>query len=140
MLSCDRRRGFRIPLEIFLNQYVRERLVRGLSSNISPTGLYLQQARPIRSRLPDTSVVGLEFELPGTGEVIWARGEVCYAADGDEFAVGMGVRFTGMARAHERLVRDYCVEARRSHLSELLQGIRAPARAVSGAGRALAYA
>lgn len=140
VLSCDRRRGYRIPLEIFLNQYVRDRLVRSLSSNISPSGLYLQRARPLRSQLPEASVVGLEFELPGTGEIIWARGEVCYAADGDEFAIGMGVRFTAMANAHVRIVRDYCVEARRTHLSELLQGIRQPDRASVRAGRVLAYA
>ncbi|WP_428266584.1 PilZ domain-containing protein [Haliangium sp.] len=125
MLSRDRRLGFRIPLEIFLNQYVRDRLVRGLTSNISPTGLYLQSARPLRTSLPHAEAIGLEFELPGTGELIWARGEVCYQ-DRDTFAIGTGIHFAAMARAHQRLIRDWCVEARRRHLSQLLQGIRQP--------------
>lgn len=123
MLSRDRRTGFRVPLEIFLNQYVRDRLVRGLTTNVSPSGLFLQTARPLRSRLPAAPAIGLEFELPGTGEVIWARGEVCYE-DADAYAVGTGIRFTGMASIHERLLREYCVEARHRHLSSLLQGIR----------------
>lgn len=130
MLSRDRRSGYRVPLELFLNQYVGDRLVRGLTANIGPTGLYLQTARPLRSQLPAAGVVGLEFELPGTGEVIWARGEICYAA-GDDFAMRSGIRFTGMASLHARLLRDYCIEARHRHLNSLLQGIRTP-----GAGRA----
>jgi PilZ domain len=129
VLSRDRRSGYRVPLELFLNQYVGDRLVRGLTANIGPTGLYLQTARPLRSRLPAAGVVGLEFELPRTGEVIWARGEICYAS-GDTYAMGSGIRFTGMASLHERLLRDFCIEARHRHLGNLLQGIRTP-----GAGR-----
>ena len=64
-----------------------------------------------------------------SGEVIWARGEICYAS-GDTYAMRSGIRFTGMASLHERLLRDFCIEARHQHLSTLLQGIRTP-----GAGR-----
>lgn len=126
MLSRDRRTGYRVPLEIFLNQYARDRLVRGLTTNIGPTGMFLQTARAPHSQPPATQVVGLEFELPGTGEVIWARGEICYAA-ADSYALGAGIRFTGMARLHARLLRDFCAEARHQHLNGLLQGIRTPA-------------
>lgn len=138
MLSRDRRSGYRVPLEMFLNQYVGDRLVRGLTTNIGPTGLYLQTARPVRSQLPSAQIVGLEFELPGTGEIIWARGEICYAAN-DSYATGAGIRFTGMAGLHERMLRDYCIEARHHHLSSLLQGIRAPGtRPATSRGTALA--
>jgi hypothetical protein len=140
VLSRDRRSGYRVPLDLFLNQYIGDRLVRGLTTNIGPTGLYLQTARPLRSQLPSAQIVGLEFELPGTGEVIWARGEICYAAN-DSYAVGAGIRFTGMASLHERMLRDYCIEARHHHLSSLLQGIRKPgarAATVRGAVPALA--
>ncbi len=108
----DRRSGPRIALEIFLNQYVRDRLVRGLTQNISPAGLYLQTARSPRSCLPQVDAVALEFELPGTGEVIWARGELCHQAR-DHFALGAGIRFAGMAQAHAQLIRDYCCAAER---------------------------
>lgn len=137
MLSRDRRSGYRVPLEMFLNQFVGDRLVRGLTTNIGPTGLYLQTARPLRSQLPSAQVVGLEFELPGVGEVIWARGEICYAAN-DAYATGAGIRFTGMASLHERMLRDYCIEARHHHLSSLLQGIRTPGARPASRSAALA--
>lgn len=127
MLTHERRLGFRVPLEMFLNQYVRDRLVRGLTCNISDTGMYLQTAAPLRNRSPGTQVVGLEFELPGTGEVIWARGEICHA-ERDGYAVGTGIRFTAMPRIHARLLRDFCIESRHIHLNGLLQRIREPGR------------
>lgn len=124
MPSRDRRLGFRVPLEIFLNQYDRDRLDRGLTCNISDTGVYLQTALPFRNRsAAGAHVVGLEFELPGTGEIIWARGEICHFQH-DGYALGKGIRFTAMPRLHARMVRDFCVESRRVHLSHMLQRIR----------------
>ena len=49
---------------------------------------------------------GLEFELPGTGEIIWAGAECRFDAVGSDFHL-TGLRFTAMARKHERLIRDY---------------------------------
>ena len=49
-------------------------------------------------------VVGLEFELPGTGEVIWARGAVCHERRGGPLT-SAGVRFDAMPRVHARLGR-----------------------------------
>jgi c-di-GMP-binding flagellar brake protein YcgR len=126
MLSRDRRLGFRVPLEIFLTQYIRERPFRGLTSNISDTGLYLETVKTAQPRLAaGRATVGLEFELPGTGEIIWARGEVCYGQP-DGYTLGCGVRFTAMPLVHARLVREYCIEARRAHLNALLDRIRNP--------------
>jgi hypothetical protein len=68
-------------------------------------------------------VVSLEFELPGTGETIWARGEVTHDSLDDYFH-GQGIRFTGMARLHARMLRDWCVEKRRTQLAGMLDRIR----------------
>jgi c-di-GMP-binding flagellar brake protein YcgR len=126
MPSRDRRLGFRVPLEIFLNQYIRDRPFRALTCNLSDTGVYLHRAESAAGPPPaETTVVSLELELPGTGEIVWARGEVCYEQR-DAFVRGAGVRFTAMARRHARLIRDFCVESRRSHLAELLERIRTP--------------
>lgn len=126
MLSRDRRLGYRVPLEMFLTQYIHERPFRGLTANISDTGLYLETVKAAGPHLgPDNTTVGLEFELPGTNEVIWARGEVCYDRL-DHYTLGWGVRFTAMPRIHARLVRDYCIEARHAHLDALLDRIRRP--------------
>jgi len=123
MATRDRRLGFRVPLELFLTQYVRDRPVRSLACNLSDTGIYLQSVSLSGVLAATDGPIGLEFELPGTGEVIWARGEVCYA-DGDDMVAGTGIRFTGIPTVHARLIRDYCIERRRTHLGQLLARIR----------------
>jgi urease gamma subunit len=120
-MQQERRFGFRIPLEMFLSQYTHDRHERGLTANISETGVYVNKVLAPTARGGRT--VALEFELPGTGEIVWARGEVCYDTLDDLFH-GQGIRFTGMARAHQRLVHDYCIERRRARLSLLLDRIR----------------
>lgn len=121
MMSHDRRLGYRVPLEMFLNEYVQDRAHRALTVNISETGIYLNKVITSISR--PTRVVGLEFELPGTGEMIWARGEVCYDSLDDYFH-GQGVRITGIPKVHAKMLRDYCIEKRRAQLGELLDRIR----------------
>ena len=130
MSARDRRLGFRIPLEIFLNKYVDDQPFRALTSNLSDTGIFLQVVNnPKISWTPKIGTpVGLEFELPGTNEVIWARGEICYEND-VSIVRGAGVCFRAMPTVHARLIRDYCVETRRAHLSSLLERIRQPALA-----------
>jgi len=100
----DRRGDTRIRPEMFLNQYVRDQPYRALATNVSPTGLFVQKlVMPFMRHAP---TVGLEFELPGTGEIIWAGAECRYDAVGSDFHL-TGMRFTAMARKHERLIRDY---------------------------------
>lgn len=125
MPARDRRLGFRIPLEMFLNQYWKEKKIRALTANVSDTGVRLQVVKAPWLKVPDGSVVGLEFELPGTGEVVWARGEVCHEED-DAYTHSIGIRFTAMARTHARMIRDFCVESRRERLGSLLARIREP--------------
>lgn len=127
MSSRDRRLGFRVPLEIFLNEYIKEQPFRALTANVSDTGVYLHRVKDPVGDEVDGQVVGLEFELPGTGEVIWARGEICHGQD-ERMVWSSGVRFTAMARTHARLLRDYCIEARRRRLGTLLERIRHPDR------------
>ena len=117
----DRRVGFRIPFEVMFTSYVRDRPVRALAADLSDTGIGLAT---VAGRAPEPGgVVGVELELPGGGDSIWARGEVCHARPGD-LASGLGVRFVAMARAHARLLRDFVVESRRAHLGGLLARIR----------------
>jgi hypothetical protein len=119
MTSRDRRYTARVQLEMFLNEYVADRLHRGVATNVSETGLYLESL-PVRRR---EGVLQLEFQLPGTGETIWARGEVTHQVRDDYFH-GAGVRLVGIARLHARLLRDYVVERRREQLRTLLHAVR----------------
>lgn len=114
LLDIERRRDPRVRLEMFLNQYVDDCPTRALAANVSHTGLFVQR---LAERQPPWSVrspppsVGLEFELPGTGEIIWAAAEPRFDVSGDYLQV-CGLRFVGMARKHERLLREFVTEKR----------------------------
>jgi c-di-GMP-binding flagellar brake protein YcgR len=124
----DRRIGLRVPLEIFVNQYIADRPCRALTTNVSETGIHLTRVTLPRRPAAAERLVGLELELPGTGEVIWARGEICYQQRGGALTA-TGVRFDAMPRIHARLVRDFCHERRRSRLAAMLDRVRTPAAA-----------
>jgi hypothetical protein len=97
-----------------MNQYVRDEPFKALALDVSETGLAIRKPT---ERIPHTRVVGLELELPGTGEIIWASAEPRFhsVSARDHFS---GLHFLGMARKHERLIRDY-VRERRERLLRL---------------------
>ncbi len=120
----DRRLGFRIPFETMVTSYVHDRPVRGLAANLSDTGLSMSAITMLAP--PPGLVIGLEIDLPGEPESIWAAGQICYRRDDkNELASGLGVRFLAMARSQARTIRDFCVEARRKNLGAMLARIRA---------------
>ncbi len=118
----ERRLGFRIPFETMVTSYVHDRPVRGLAQNLSDSGISVSAISMLAP--PAGLVVGLEIDLPGTDESIWAAGRICYRKE-DKLACGLGVRFLAMATSQARIVRDFCIEARRRHLGSLLARIRA---------------
>jgi hypothetical protein len=128
--SNGRRDVDRIPFEMFLNQYVDEKLERGMTTNVSPTGMYLH--RPLkRMRARQHRFVQLEFKLPETSEVIWARGEVRHDElelppwrRDSEMVHGSGVRLLEMPRAHARMWRDFVYERKRQRLQQILELVR----------------
>ena len=121
MGSVNRRSSFRVPIQLFLNEFVKDKAHRCMAVNLSPSGIYLNRLLTPFHR--DGRVVGLEFELPETSEVIWARGEIRYDAM-DRYFHGTGIEFTGMARVHERLIHDYITERRVKTLRKLLARVR----------------
>ncbi len=108
-------------MEIFLNEYVHDRAHRAMTVNLSETGVYVN--RVLTPMLRSSKVISLEIDVPELGERIWTRGEICHDTF-DEYFHGQGIRFTGMAKMHSRLLRDYCVEKRQNHLHALLQRVR----------------
>lgn len=125
----NRRDDRRIPLQTFLNEYVQERPYRGMILDLSEHGLRVQ--RLLRPTHRQSRVVQLEFELPGTNEIIWAKGEACF----DELEpapfgpVGSGpvatlhssgIRVVALAERHARLMRDFVLERRWLHLKDVI--------------------
>jgi c-di-GMP-binding flagellar brake protein YcgR len=118
----DRRLGFRVPFESMVTSYVHDRPIRGLATNLSDSGLNMSAISMLAP--PPGLVVGLEIDLPGAGDSIWAAGRICYRKD-DNLASGLGVRFLAMATSQARMIRDFCIELRRKHLGSILARIRA---------------
>jgi hypothetical protein len=125
----ERRDLDRVPLEIFLNQYVDERLHRAVTTNVSPTGIFVNRVHGGLPKLITRSsrLVQLEFELPGTGEVIWARGEVrrdeleAGGASAQSMVHGSGIYLVDIARGHRELLRDWVLERKWRTLQQMFR-------------------
>jgi c-di-GMP-binding flagellar brake protein YcgR len=118
----ERRLGFRVPFEAMITSYVHDRPVRGLASNLSDSGMSLSAISMLAP--PPGLVVGVELDVPGVEDTIWASARVCYRKD-DRLASGLGIRFLAMAKSHARMIREFCIEMRRKNLGSLLARIRA---------------
>lgn len=118
----ERRLGYRIPFESMVTSYVHDRPIRALATNLSDSGLNMSAISMVAP--PPGLVVGLELDIPGLDDSIWAAGRICYRTD-DRLASGLGVRFIAMAKSHARMVRDFCIEMRRKNLGSILARIRA---------------
>jgi hypothetical protein len=113
----NRRIDKRLRLQLFLNQYIKDRPYRALAVDISESGLAVQKlTEPV---VPHAPLIGIELELPGTSELIWAAAEPRFDTVGRDFHVS-GLLFRAMARKHERLLRDY-VRERRLRIARLLR-------------------
>jgi c-di-GMP-binding flagellar brake protein YcgR len=114
--DLNRRSDPRFKLQLFLNQFVRDRPYRALAIDISETGLAIQKlTEPV---VRSARLVNLELQLPGTREVIWASAESRFDSVGTDFHVS-GLSFAAMAYKHERLLRDY-VRERQARMVRLL--------------------
>lgn len=99
----QKRKHNRVPLDIYLNKYVAGVPYMARTADISREGVAL--ANLIE---PDLSGkrVGLQFQLPGSEEVIYAEGEIVreWLDTGNE---GSGVKFTLLTERHRRLIDQY---------------------------------
>jgi c-di-GMP-binding flagellar brake protein YcgR len=128
--SEERRDLDRVPLQIFINEYVADRLHRAVTTNVSATGVYVNRVFSAGHRRlqfgREERFVQLEFALPGSSEIIWARGEVRFDNLGgeEEMVHGTGIEFVAIARGHARLLRQYILERKRQRLQQILQLVR----------------
>lgn len=105
-----------------VTSYVHDRPVRGLATNLSDSGMSVSAIAMLAP--PPGLVIGLELDVPGADDSIWAAAQVCYRTE-DRLASGLGLRFVAMAKSHARMIRDFCIEMRRKNLGSLLARIRA---------------
>jgi hypothetical protein len=100
----DRRYEPRVPIEMYLNTYVDDRLRRALTVNVSEKGIYFNTLLPAPLIRPVP--MGLEFTLPGLDDSIWAAGEICHGAL-DNYVCSTAIRFVAMADRHKQILRAY---------------------------------
>lgn len=99
----DKRKKTRAPLDVYLNKYVSGVPYMARAADISSDGVSLAHLiEPQHNR----KRVGLQFQLPGTEEVIYAEGEVVREWLGHS-TEGSGVRFTLLTERHRRLIESY---------------------------------
>lgn len=99
----EKRRSGRAPLDIYMNKYVAGVPYMARTSDISPEGINL--AHLIEPQAAGKRV-GLQFQLPGSEEVIYAEGEVVREWLGGA-AEGSAIRFTLLTERHRRLIDRY---------------------------------
>jgi len=105
-MPSNRRTAIRTPVGFYIEQFVENEPHRSFLSDLSAAGLYMERPIELLSRRSD--VVQVELPLPGE-ETLWAKCEVVYDRF-DSLFHGTAVRFTGMARKHQRLLREWLRE------------------------------
>ncbi len=91
----------RVPIDIYLNKMINgvPYLVR--TRDISREGIYCH--RIIEPDAPHGAHLALEFELPGTREVIWTEAERIHGRLDD----GLGLRFKDLSPRQAELLDDF---------------------------------
>ncbi|HVE82314.1 MAG TPA: PilZ domain-containing protein, partial [Myxococcales bacterium] len=88
----------------YLNKYVGGIPYMARGKDISRDGLQLAHLIEPSSA---NKRVGLQFQLPGSEEVIYAEGEVVREWVGSDAHDGSGVRFTLMTERHQKMIEAY---------------------------------
>ncbi|MCY1078513.1 PilZ domain-containing protein [Archangium lansingense] len=110
----DKRKNARVPLDIYLNKYMGGVPYMARAADISQEGLSL--ARLLEPE-QDARRVGLQFQLPGSEEVIYAEGEVVreWIEASPRQPERSGVRFTLLTQRHRQMIDDYVTRSSRAH-------------------------
>ena len=104
----EKRLDDRKPVDLLLNKYMGEDPYTVKAADISISGMYLHKL--IEPDLEEGSMVSLEFQLPGSQEVIWARGTVMreskrWGCD------GVGIWFTIVPEIYRRQIENFVAAA-----------------------------
>ena len=106
-METEKRISRRVPLDVYLNKFIKGVPFMARANNISPDGIFLTQ---LIEPLADDARIGVQFQLPGSKEVIYAEGEIVREAHRGR-ADGNGVRFTLITDYHRRLIERFVTRA-----------------------------
>ncbi|MBJ6762602.1 PilZ domain-containing protein [Myxococcaceae bacterium JPH2] len=101
----EKRKSKRAPLDIYLNKYMGGVPYMARAADISQEGVSLSRLLEPQHH---ARRVGLQFQLPGSEEIIYAEGEVVRDwLETPRKADRSGVRFTLLTERHRRMIDDY---------------------------------
>jgi hypothetical protein len=99
--SRDRRADPRREIDVLMNRFLNGYPYLSRATDISRTGMRIQ---PISGSGAPNRFVGLQFQLPGSNEVITASGEIISGKPEDG---PLGVRFTRMPAISKERINRY---------------------------------
>jgi hypothetical protein len=99
--SQDRRSHRRAPLDVLANRFLDGYPYLCRATDISTRGIRLRRFNEPSAR---TRYVGLQFQLPGSDEILTASGEV---VSSDEGTQAVGIRFTHLAPKTRAAIERY---------------------------------
>jgi len=108
----NKRKSQRVPVDIYLNKFVSGVPYMARAADISAEGVNL--AKLIEPQ-HDKKRIGLQFQLPGSEEVIYAEGEVVREWLDGRRTDGTGIRFTLLTERHRRLIQRFIDERAPGH-------------------------
>lgn len=100
----DRRTNRRVPLDVLANRFLDGYPYLCRATDISRQGMRLRRFTEPDGR---SRYVGLQFQLPGSEEILTASGEVVFK-DGDQ---AVGIRFTHLSPAAAAAIDRFLARA-----------------------------
>ncbi len=96
-----KRQHLRLTVDLYVNKLINGVPHLAMTRDLSSEGMYLH--RLLEPRQPVGAHLAVEFELPETGEVIWAEAEVMH----DDPREGVGLRFKDLSPRVRRRIQTY---------------------------------
>lgn len=102
---AEQRKSERAPIDIYLNKIIDEARHLARATDISAEGIWVSK---ILEPATGARRIGLEFQLPGSEEIINAAGEIVRDdARNSGKLEGSAIRFTHMAHRYRRMIEVY---------------------------------
>jgi hypothetical protein len=99
--KSDRRADRRREIDVLMNRFLNGYPYLSRASDISRTGMRIY---PISGAEASSRFIGLQFQLPGSNDVITASGEIVSSGSWDG---QVGVRFTRMPAISKERINRY---------------------------------
>jgi uncharacterized protein (TIGR02266 family) len=107
-MTEERRRGLRVPLQMWVEESHEHATYFQRAGNLSSGGIFLEHTIPH----PLGTVVQLQFTLPGDEQPIRVRAEIVNAAEerGESAQLGMGMRFVDLPPALAARINQFIAQ------------------------------